>query len=113
LHKGATIIEPIQRLIVFLVKSRGSFENDSSLSVSDLREAVEPVTCSSTHRDALRLTADLMVVPIDSPEDDIARLDTVGRIFGIGLTLFNADDPSSRRSRSACLPRNASLDLEY
>ncbi len=34
-----------------------------------------------------------IVVPIDSPEDDIARLDTLGRIFGIGLILFNARDP--------------------
>jgi hypothetical protein len=34
-----------------------------------------------------------IVVPADSPEDDIARLDTLGRIFGIGLILFNAKDP--------------------
>lgn len=33
------------------------------------------------------------MVPIDSPEDDVARLDTLGRIFGIGLILFNAKDP--------------------
>jgi hypothetical protein len=33
------------------------------------------------------------VVPADSPEDDLARLDTLGRIFGIGLILFNAKDP--------------------
>ena len=26
----------------------------------------------------------------DSPEEDIGRLDTLGRIFGIGLILFNA-----------------------
>ena len=34
-----------------------------------------------------------IVVPVESPEDDIARLDTLGRIFGIGLILFNAADP--------------------
>lgn len=34
-----------------------------------------------------------IVIPADSPEDDIARLDTLGRIFGIGLILFNAKDP--------------------
>jgi hypothetical protein len=34
-----------------------------------------------------------IVVPDDSPEDDIGRLDTLGRIFGIGLILFNAKDP--------------------
>ena len=31
-----------------------------------------------------------IVVPTDSPEDDIGRLDTSGRIFGIGVILFNA-----------------------
>jgi len=34
-----------------------------------------------------------IVVPSASPEDDVARLDTLARIFGIGLILFNADDP--------------------
>ena len=36
-----------------------------------------------------------IVVPADSPEDDIARLDTLGRIFGIGLILFDAADPKA------------------
>lgn len=34
-----------------------------------------------------------IVVPGDSPEDDVARLDTLARIFGIGLILFNAKNP--------------------
>lgn len=34
-----------------------------------------------------------IVVPEDSPEDDVARLDTLARIFGIGLILFNAKNP--------------------
>lgn len=34
-----------------------------------------------------------LVVPRDAPEDDLARLDTLGRIFGIGLILFDARDP--------------------
>ncbi len=33
-----------------------------------------------------------IVVPVDSQEDDIARLDSLGRICGIGLILFNAKD---------------------
>jgi len=36
-----------------------------------------------------------IVVPADSPEDDIARLDTLARIFGVGLILFNAADPKA------------------
>lgn len=34
-----------------------------------------------------------LVVPLDSPEDDVARLDTLARIFGIGLILFDSKDP--------------------
>ena len=34
-----------------------------------------------------------IVVPIDSPEDDIGRLDALSRIFGIGLILFDATSP--------------------
>ncbi len=34
-----------------------------------------------------------IVVPIRSPEDDIARLDTLSRIFGIGLILFDSSNP--------------------
>jgi len=46
-----------------------------------------------------------IVVPENSPADDIARLDTLSRIFGIGLITFdpqNADDPKfSIRARAA------------
>ncbi len=34
-----------------------------------------------------------IVVPKDSPEEDIARLDTLGRIFGIGLILLDPNNP--------------------
>ena len=36
-----------------------------------------------------------IVVPAASPEDDLARLDTLARIFGIGLILFDAAKPKS------------------
>jgi hypothetical protein len=36
-----------------------------------------------------------IVVPVNSSEDDIARLDALARIFGIGLILFNATDPTN------------------
>ena len=36
-----------------------------------------------------------IVVPTDSGEEDIARLDTLARIFGIGLILYRATDPKS------------------
>lgn len=36
-----------------------------------------------------------IVVPVESPEDDIGRLDTLARIFGIGLILFDAKDPKN------------------
>lgn len=34
-----------------------------------------------------------IVVPSESQEDDLARLDTLSRIFGIGLILFDAKSP--------------------
>ena len=36
-----------------------------------------------------------IVIPQDSPEDDVARLDTLARIFGIGLILFDAKNAST------------------
>jgi len=36
-----------------------------------------------------------LVVPSSSPEDDLARLDTLARIFGIGLILFDAANPKT------------------
>lgn len=36
-----------------------------------------------------------IVVPTDSPVDDIGRLDALARIFGIGLILFNSTDPKT------------------
>jgi hypothetical protein len=35
-----------------------------------------------------------IVVPRDSPEEDIARLDALGRIFGVGLILFDSETPT-------------------
>jgi hypothetical protein len=36
-----------------------------------------------------------IVVPVNSSEDDIARLDALSRIFGIGLILFNSAEPKT------------------
>jgi len=36
-----------------------------------------------------------IVIPLSSSAEDIARLDALARIFGIGLILFNASDPKS------------------
>ncbi len=35
-----------------------------------------------------------IVVPVDAPEDDVARLDTLARIFGIGFILFDSKVPA-------------------
>ena len=40
-----------------------------------------------------------IVVPVDSNEDDISRLDALARIFGIGLILFDATDPKGSEIR--------------
>jgi hypothetical protein len=36
-----------------------------------------------------------LVVPRGSSEEDISRLDSLARIFGIGLVLFDANDPEN------------------
>jgi hypothetical protein len=36
-----------------------------------------------------------IVVPVNASEDDIARLDALSRIFGIGLVMFNPLDPKN------------------
>lgn len=38
-----------------------------------------------------------LVVPKSSSEEDISRLDSLARIFGIGLVLFETDDPRQPR----------------
>ncbi|MBI3016339.1 MAG: hypothetical protein HYY65_15040 [Candidatus Tectomicrobia bacterium] len=38
-----------------------------------------------------------IVIPGDSPEEDTARLDTLCRIFGIGLILFDSNEPRAPR----------------
>lgn len=35
-----------------------------------------------------------IVIPVDSAEEDVARLDTLCRIFGIGLILFSPQNPN-------------------
>ena len=38
-----------------------------------------------------------IVIPTEAPEDDIARLDSLARIFGVGLILFDAKNPGEPR----------------
>ena len=45
-----------------------------------------------------------IVVPVDSPEDDIGRLDALARIFGIGLFLFDAILQRNLNSKSGSAP---------
>ncbi len=48
-----------------------------------------------------------------SPEDDIARLDTLGRIFGIGLILFNATNPQQPDFEIRVRAAKADPDMFY
>lgn len=54
-----------------------------------------------------------LVVPYDAPEDDIARLDTLTRIFGIGLILFNAADPHDPEFDIRVRAQNHEPDMFY
>ena len=46
-------------------------------------------------------------------EDDIARLDTLGRIFGIGLILFNAKNPQQPDFEIRVRAATAATDMFY
>ena len=54
-----------------------------------------------------------LVVPKKSPSEEISRLDALCQIFGIGLVLFNADDPESPDFRLNVRPSRHEPDLYY
>ncbi len=54
-----------------------------------------------------------LVVPKSSPEDEIARLDSLAQVFGIGLVLFNVQDPENPGFEIRVRPRRGEPDLFY
>lgn len=54
-----------------------------------------------------------LVVPQQSNEDEIARLDALCEISGIGLVTFDVDQPEAPQFRMAVRPRHHQPDLFY
>jgi len=54
-----------------------------------------------------------LVVPMQSHEEEISRLDSLCQIFGIGLVTFNADSPSATDFRIKTRPARHTPDLFY
>jgi hypothetical protein len=54
-----------------------------------------------------------LVVPKSSPEDEIARLDSLAQVFGIGLVLFDVSNPEVPSFEIRVRPRRGYPDLFY
>jgi hypothetical protein len=54
-----------------------------------------------------------LVVPKASPEDEIARLDSLCQVFGIGLVLFDVANPKTPAFEIRVRPRRHEPDLFY
>ena len=78
--KRSDIIKPLTEIVAVEIKV------DSSSLITAFGQA-----CSYK----LFAHKSYIVVPETSSEDDIARLDSLARIFGIGLILMNPSDPKS------------------
>ncbi len=54
-----------------------------------------------------------LVISRAAPDDEIARVDSLCQVFGIGLVLFDADNPKDPRFSIRCRPRYQQPDLFY
>ena len=54
-----------------------------------------------------------LVVPQQAPQDEIARLDSLCQVFGIGLVLFDASNPKDPDFIIRVRPRKQEPDLFY
>lgn len=54
-----------------------------------------------------------LVVPQRAPQDEIARLDSLCQVFGIGLVLFDASNPENPDFKIHVRPRKQEPDLFY
>jgi hypothetical protein len=54
-----------------------------------------------------------LVIPVDAPEDEIARIDALCQVFGIGLVLFNNKDPQDPDFQIRVRPQKHDPDMFY
>ena len=54
-----------------------------------------------------------LVIPEESPQEEIARLDSLCQVFGIGLTLFDLSSPDDPKFDIRVRPRKQEPDMFY
>jgi hypothetical protein len=54
-----------------------------------------------------------LVIPEESPQDEVARLDALSQVFGIGFILFDSTSPQDPRFDIRVRPRKQELDMFY
>jgi len=54
-----------------------------------------------------------LVIPKDSSQDDVGKIDSLCQIFGIGLVLFDAFNPKTPDFEIRVRPRKTEPDLFY
>jgi hypothetical protein len=54
-----------------------------------------------------------LVISNKSPDDEVARLDALCQVFGLGFVLFDPNDPKDPRFTIRCRPRYQQPDLFY
>ena len=54
-----------------------------------------------------------LVVPEESPQDEIARLDSLCQVFGIGLILFDVSSPEDPKFNIRVRARRQEPDMFY
>lgn len=94
---------------------------------SDILQAATEVVCAEIKTDILQLVTafgqacayclfshkSYLVVPDSSPQDEIARLDALCQVFGIGLVLFNPSSPENPNFNIRVRPRKQDPDMFY
>jgi hypothetical protein len=54
-----------------------------------------------------------LVISNKAPDDEVARLDALCQVFGLGFVLFEPDNPQDPRFAIRCRPRSQQPDLFY
>ncbi len=54
-----------------------------------------------------------LVIPKDAPEEEIARIDSLCQVFGIGLVLFNSNDSEDPDFQIRVRPQKHDPDMFY
>jgi hypothetical protein len=54
-----------------------------------------------------------LVIPVNAPQDEIDRIDSLCQVFGIGLVLFDSNDPEDPDFQIRVRPQKHDPDMFY